>query len=132
MPPSDAEAAAVPGQTLAVAAEALYLANLLLLPGLAFAALFWLWLRRRGSSPALARGHLEQTAVVSLRGGVLIVALCAALVALGGVDWEWTWVLVIIYFTCIHSTLVMFGIIGLSKALAGQAWRYPLIGPRPQ
>jgi hypothetical protein len=39
-------------------------------------------------------------------------------------------VLVILYFTCIHSTLVLFGMFGLSKALAGQPWRYPLIGPR--
>jgi hypothetical protein len=35
------------------------------------------------------------------------------------------------YFTCIHSTLVLLGAFGLAKALAGQAWRYPLIGPRP-
>jgi hypothetical protein len=38
-------------------------------------------------------------------------------------------VLVIMYFTCIHSTLVMFGAYALAKALAGQIWRYPLIGP---
>ena len=38
-------------------------------------------------------------------------------------------VLVIMYFTCIHSTLVMFGMFGLAKAMAGQAWRFPLIGP---
>ena len=46
-----------------------------------------------------------------------------------GLHWEWTWVLVIMYFTCIHSTLVMFGMFGLAKAMAGQSWRFPLIGP---
>jgi hypothetical protein len=35
--------------------------------------------------------------------------------ALGGLDWEWTWVIVILYFTCIHSTLVMFGAYALSR-----------------
>jgi hypothetical protein len=33
------------------------------------------------------------------------------------------------YFTCIHSTLVMFGMYALAKAMAGQVWRFPVIGP---
>lgn len=133
MPPSEDKlrsAAATPGQNLAIVAESLYLANLLLAPGLAFAGLFWLWLRHRDSAPALARQHLRQTTFVSLWGGVLIVACSAIFIALGGLYWEWTWVLVILYFTCIHSTLVLFGMFGLARAMAGQPWRYPLIGPR--
>lgn len=118
------------GQGLAVLAEALYLANLLLAPGLCFALLAWLWLRRRHSAPPLARQHLHQATLVSLYGGVLIVGLSALLFGLGGIHWVGTWVLVILYFTCIHSTLVIFGLIALAKALAGQPWRYPLIGPR--
>ena len=43
------------GQNLAVLAESLFLINLLLLPGLAFAGLFALWLKNRDSSPPLAR-----------------------------------------------------------------------------
>jgi uncharacterized Tic20 family protein len=117
------------GQALAVLAEGLFLANLLLIPGIAFAALFWLWLKNRDSASLLARQHLKQTTFVSLYGGILIVSLSAVFLLLGGLDWEWTWVLVILYFTCLHSTLVIFGIFGLAKALAGQTWRYPLIGP---
>lgn len=120
---------AAPGQNLAVAAEGLYLANLLLAPGLAFLALFWLWQKHKDSAPPLARQHLKQTAFVSLYGGILMVSLSAIFIALGGLYWEWTWVLVIMYFTCIHSTLVLFGMFGLSRAMAGQTWRYPLIGP---
>jgi hypothetical protein len=119
-----------PGQNLAVIAESLYLANLLLAPGLAFAALLWLWLKHRDSAPALARQHLKQTTFVSLYGGILIVSFSAVFIGLGGLYWEWTWVLVILYFTCIHSTLVLFGMFGLARALSGQTWRYPLIGPR--
>ena len=59
----------------------------------------------------------------------LIIVISGLFIALGGLHWEWTWVIVIMYFTCIHSTLVMFGAYALSKALAGQTWRYPLIGP---
>jgi hypothetical protein len=122
-------AAETPGQQLAIAAEALYLANLMLAPGLAFLAILWLW-RRRVDAPPLARCHLDQTFFVSLWGGGLIVVANAALFLIFGWDWEWTWVIVVIYFTCIHSTLILLGVVGLSKALAGKPYRYPLVGPR--
>ena len=118
-----------PGLSLAVLSEALYLANLLLAPGVAFAVLVWLWRKYQHSAPPLARQHLRQTTFVSFYGGILIVTLTAIFIIAGGLTWEWTWVMVILYFTCIHSTLVMFGMFGLSKAMAGQTWRYPLIGP---
>ena len=117
------------GQNLAVLAEALFLINLLLLPGLAFAGLFALWLKNRDSAPPLARQHLRQTTFVSLIGGFLIVTLSGLIIALGGLDWAWTWVVLVLYFTCIHSTLVLFGMYGLIKAMSGQIWRFPLIGP---
>lgn len=131
MPPSEGSVDddRVPGQGLAVASEALFLADLLLAPGICFAVLLWLWVRYRDSAPPLGRQHLKQATFVSFCGGVLIVSVSAILIALGGLQWEWTWVLVILYFTCIHSTLVMFGVFGLAKAMAGQTWRYPLIGP---
>ncbi len=118
------------GQNLAVLAEALFLINLLLAPGIAFAILLWLWLRYKDSAPPLARRHLKQATFVSLWGGLLIVSLTALFILVGGLHWEYTWVAVILYFTCIHSTLVLCGMFALIKALAGQAWRYPLIGPR--
>jgi len=129
MPPS-ADKPGNDGQNLAVIAEGLFLANLLVAPGIAFAVLFWLWRKNRETAPQLARQHLRQATFVSLYGGILIVTLTALFLAVGGLHWEWTWVVVILYFTCIHSTLVMFGMFGLAKAMAGQAWRYPLIGPR--
>ena len=118
------------GQNLAVLAEALFLINLLLAPGIAFAVLLWLWLRHKDSAPLLARQHLKQTTFVSLWGGLLLVTLTTLLILVGGLAWEYTWVIVILYFTCIHSTLVLFGVFALTKAMAGQPWRYPLIGPR--
>ena len=119
-----------PGQGLAVLSESLYLANLLVMPGVAFAALLWLWFKHKDSAPPLARQHLGQTTMVSVVGGVLIVCLSGILVALGGLHKPWTWVVVITYFVCIHGALVLLGMFGLAKAMAGQTWRYPLIGPR--
>ena len=132
MPPSDDDfgfAEERAGQNLAVLAESLFLINLLLLPGLAFAGLLALWLKNKDSAPPLARQHLRQTTFVSLVGGFLIVALSGLILALGGLDWAWTWVVLVLYFTCIHSTLVLFGMYGLIKAMSGQVWRFPLIGP---
>jgi uncharacterized Tic20 family protein len=117
------------GQGLAVLAESLYLANLLVAPGLAFGALLWLWRKHRHSAPPLARSHLHQATFVSVVAGALIVLLSGAIVLLGGWQWHWTWVVVLTYFVCIHGTLVMLGMYALSKAMAGQTWRYPLVGP---
>ena len=119
-----------PGQGLAVAAETLYLVNLMLAPGLGFLAIAWLWFKRRTAAPPLARCHLDQTFFVSLWGGALIVVACTASLYFFGWDWEWTWVFVIMYFTCVHSTLIMFGMLGLAKAMAGKPFVYPWIGPR--
>lgn len=118
------------GQSLAVAAEALYLINLMLAPGFAFLILVWLWQTRRKDAPPLARCHLDQTYFVSLWGGMLIVGATAVLFLTFGWDWEWTWVIVVIYFTCVHSTLILLGVVGLAKAMAGKPYIYPLIGPR--
>ncbi|HEX8962534.1 MAG TPA: hypothetical protein VF801_05980, partial [Rhodocyclaceae bacterium] len=105
MPPSADE---VPGQGLATAAEALFLANLLIAPGLAFVVLAWLR-HRHPAAPPLARCHLDQAFFVSLWGGALLLASSGAFVAFGGLAWQWTWVVVILYFTTVHSTLILFG-----------------------
>ncbi|MBU3695517.1 hypothetical protein [Dechloromonas sp.] len=120
----------IPGQGLAIAAEALFLLNLLALPGLAFAILAGLWFRFRHDAPPLARQHLRQAFVVSLWGGVLIVVCSAGILLAGGLHEQWTWVVLILYFTCIHSTLILLGMVALVKAMGGQGWRFPVIGPK--
>ena len=51
-----------------------------------------------------------------------------AILLVGGYDGPNVWTVVILYFTIFHSMLVLLGILGLAKALAGQCWRYPLVG----
>lgn len=114
----------------AVQAEALYLINLLLVPGLAFLGLLWLARRHSGSVNQLTRCHMKQTIVASLWSGGLLTLVSIAILLLGGLHEPATWVLLILYFTCCHAVLVMFGILGLARALAGQVFVYPLIGSR--
>ncbi len=116
-----------PGQGLAVAAESLYLINLLLLPGLGFLLLLWLFFHHRDSAPPLARVHLRQTMSASLWAGVLLIFANLLIVVLGGYQTAWTWIIVILYFTTVHATLVLLGIFGLARALAGQPCHYPLV-----
>ncbi len=131
MPASDVKAGAeFPDDTpMAIAAEVLYLVNLLLLPGVAFLLLLLLYLKYKNSAPALSRNHLRQTMAASLWAGVLLIAVNGLILALGGYDAPSTWVILILYFTTCHASLVLLGVLGLSKALAGQRYRYPLLGP---
>lgn len=116
------------GAGTAITAESLYLVNLLLLPGLAFVLLLWLWWRSHEHAPPLAAAHLAQTVSGSLWAGILLVVANALILLLGGYDGPYVWVVVITYFTVCHSMLVLFGALGLAKAMAGQCWRYPLVG----
>ena len=119
-----------PGHGRAVLAESLYLANLLLIPGLAFLALAVLFRRRDPAHSPLAAAHLEQTFYASLWAGILLVIVNLTIVLLGGYSGAYTWVVVIVYFTVCHSTLVLLGMFGLAKALAGQCFHFPLVGPK--
>ena len=124
--PSESDSAS---QRLAVLAESLYLANLLIAPGLGFLGLLWLWRRADTLSMPLARQHLRQTLAASLWAGALLVGLSTLILLIGGLNSMWSWLALILYFTFFHSTLVLCGMVGLSRALAGQPFRFPLIGP---
>lgn len=121
-----------PGRRFAVIAESLYLANLLIAPGLAFLGLVWLWRRVDVRALPLARQHLRQTLAASLWAGALLGGLSAIILLIGGFASMWSWFAVILYFIVFHSTLVLCGMVGLSRAIAGQPYRFPLIGPSSQ
>ena len=128
MPVSEDSEQEIPGQSQAVWAETLYLANLLLAPGLAFLVLLWLYFKRSANMPALALCHLRQALSASVWAGALLVIANLLIILLGGYAAPNTWVIVIIYFTTCHSTLVLLGVLGLAKAMAGQKYVYPLVG----
>lgn len=118
-----------PNKQLAVLAEALYLINLLLLPGIAFIYLLWLYRRHRKTASDLSLCHLRQTLAASIWAGVLLLPVTVLTIAVGGYNSIGAWTVALLYFTVCHATLVLLGVFGLSKAMAAQSWRYPLIGP---
>jgi len=120
----------VDGQSLAVLAESLYVANLLILPFLAFIILAFIFLKRHGSAPPLAQSHLEQTMSASI-GIAIMFIVCAGIIMLlklWGLEDVSVWVVIVIVFTILHATMVLFGVLGLAKAMAGKCWRYPVFG----
>ena len=118
------------GRRLAILAESLYLANLLIAPGIAFLGLLWLWHRQDARVSPLARQHLRQTLAASLWAGALLLGLGTVILLIGGFSSMWSWLAVILYVIVFHSVLVLCGMVGLSRAIAGQPFRYPLVGPR--
>lgn len=126
MPVSNYEASE--SGTVAVAAESLYLINLLLLPGLGFVLLLILYWKKHSQVSALNLNHLQQTVSASIWGGILIIVVNALIILLGGYNGGYTWMIAVIYFTLVHSTFILLGMVGLVKALAGQCWSYPLVG----
>lgn len=116
------------GKALAVAAEALYLCNLLLLPLLAFLLLLMLHYRYSRSGNELATMHLRQTVGASVWAGVLLLPIPLLTLAISGTDSPMGWTVSILYFVVCHAALVLAGALGLARAMAGKPYRYPLIG----
>lgn len=118
----------IPGQELAAWAEILYLSNLLIAPGLAFLVMLWLYFNRSADTPELAVCHLRQTILASILALVLLIVVSLSILQLGGLNSPYAWIIAILYFLTCHATLILLGVIGLTKALAGQEYRFPLLG----
>ncbi len=112
----------------AVQAEALYLLNLLLLPGLAFLLLLVLFRRHRNSPDPLVRGHVRQAFAASLIAGLLLIVMPALIALAGDLGQPGTWTVLLLYFVSCHGALVLLGVLGLARALVGQPYTYPLLG----
>jgi len=67
---------------------------------------------------------------VSLRAGLLLIAVPALVVLTVDLDQPAAWILLLLYVLCCHATLVLLGVLGLSRAIAGQTFVYPLLGSR--
>jgi hypothetical protein len=125
MPPLENDS--IPGQSQAIKAEFLYLLNLSFLPVIAFLILLRMYTQLGNDTPALARSHIKQTINASIWAGLLMIAINGLIIFFSGVNDIWTWMYVIIYFTSIHSALIIFGVIGISKAQGGRFYAYPYI-----
>ena len=105
------------GMRPAVIAWSLYLANLLLLPGLAFVGLLWVWHRYGRSDDLPVRRHVRWTMGLSLTAGLLLVIVPLATVLVFGAG-DIVVMSLLVYFVTAHACCVFPGIFGLAKAMA--------------
>lgn len=110
---------------LAIKAQAWYLANLLIAPGISFVILLRLFLQcRNDDQQLLGVDHVRHTFYMSIIGGVSVISGCLLLFVFGGNSGE-SWMGIIIYFTIMHSSFVLWGVLGLAWAMAEQTVRFP-------
>lgn len=112
---------------IAILAETLFLANLLLIPIVPFLVLLYLFRKYAHKPDSVAYNHLRQTLIASIFAGIFIVIIVAIFYFFSSTSAAITWTIIITYLTCVHSVFVMLGIYGLSKAMTGQIVKFPLI-----
>lgn len=113
---------------IAVQAELCFLLNLLVLPGVAFVALLLIARSHWHSDNPLTRCHLRQAVRASIWSGVLLAIVSIIILVMGNFGSVWTWMVLLLYFICCHSLLILLGVWGVTQASAGKIFVYPLIG----
>ncbi len=112
---------------LAMTAEWLYLANLTVLPVIALVVLAILW-RKHNAPHSLAANHIEQALFTPLWAALVIAAMCVS-VLLTGEDTALSWSILLPTLALLHGVLILLGGFGLTRAMTGLSWRYPILGP---
>ena len=112
----------------AALAQGLFIANLTILPGAALLALAALWLRHRHDRD-LGAIHLDQALFTALWAGGIALATALVTIRLGGTDAPLTWAILLPALVSLHAAFIVLGVVGLTRALSGQPWRYPVLGP---
>lgn len=96
--------------------QALYLTNLLLLPGLSFLLLIWLFSKNRQQKD-WQRIHLYRALQFSILAGIILV-LIPLLVVYGGNAFEASVMVMLVYFVTMHALFVLLGMLNISRAMA--------------
>jgi len=127
---TDAPSTPLPkGCEMAIAAEAFYVTNMVLAPGLGFLMLMMLYFHcSRKEAPAMALNHLRQTLAATFWTTIFAALFLGLIFATGGYPSPWFWTLLTTYFLAFHLPLTAFGVIGLGRALGGRSYHYPLFG----
>lgn len=103
---------------IAVMAQSMYLANLLILPGLSFLILLRYFYVHR-EVKMLARLHLYRSVQLSVLAGLLLGVIPLLYILLSDSQSR-ALMLVLFYFVCAHAGLVLTGMLNLARAMANK------------
>ncbi|MES9963770.1 MAG: hypothetical protein ABW116_09520 [Candidatus Sedimenticola sp. 20ELBAFRAG] len=115
------------GKGLAVIAQALYLLNLLF-PILPMLGLAGVYISRRRTAAVLAMNHLGQALAGALISTTLFILANLIIVIQGGYRSVTALIVFEVYFVVVVPIMLIPGLMALIKAMAGEPFRYPLIG----
>lgn len=116
------------GQRLASLAQALYLTNITILPIISFVLLIFIYFKEKSNINDQVLNHFRQSILANIVAAFLLLVVSIAILLLGSLNSVYTWILLILYFICVHSILILFGVFALIKAWANQRYYYPLFG----
>lgn len=112
----------------AVMAEILYLCNISVLPIVAFVVTLIFYFRLRNRLNEFERAHFRQAIVANITAGLLLLLVGVLILVLGGFSSPYTWMVLIVYFMCCHSVLILLGVFALTRALNQKVYIYPVVG----
>ncbi|MBA56797.1 MAG: hypothetical protein CMK89_20270 [Pseudomonadales bacterium] len=105
---------------LASRAYLFYLFNITFLPGLGFIAQIVLWRQARSQCLAFAIEHARQSILASITAGALLTLVSGLILFIGDLASPYTWVVLILYFTLCHSSLILLGVLGFARSNGGK------------
>ncbi|MBU2970497.1 hypothetical protein KO527_14175 [Pseudoalteromonas sp. C2R02] len=108
---------AITQKKLSTIAQALYVANLLILPGLAFLFLLVYFIKFK-SRFGLARIHLYRSMQLCALNGIALAVIPIVYIFLAGNNINASIMIMLFYFICMHAIFVLLGMLNLSRAMA--------------
>ncbi len=105
-------------QKISIIAQSLYLANLLLLPGLSFLVLLHYFMKHK-SHYGVARIHLYRSMQLCILNGILLAVIPLIYIFISA-SFSAALMVTIFYFVCMHSIFVLIGMFNLSRALVSK------------
>jgi len=111
----------------AIFAEAFFMANLLFV-GIFYLALWVLYLLKYKQTSDLGQKHLVQTLIASSISTMIFVAINVFIIVTSAYASLTALLSLEIYFMVIVPLFLIAGIMGLTRAIRGLAFNYPLIG----
>ena len=113
---------------LATFYQTLYLLNITLLPVIAFVIFLLSYQKNKTNDNPLVVQHFRQSFLANIVAGILLILVSSLILFFGSLDSVYTWMWLIMYFLCIHSILILYGVFALIKANSGEEYTYPLFG----
>ncbi|MDH5433171.1 MAG: hypothetical protein OEY19_04440 [Gammaproteobacteria bacterium] len=115
-------------QQLAYNAHLYFLLNLTFLPLIAFIWSVLRYFKQKRVMSQATRHHFLQSLVMQFFSGILLIGVSGLIVEFGGWQSPYTIMILIIYFTCIHSLLILAAVYAMSKTAGGKDYDYPMLG----